>query len=78
VVTAFFEQIVQLHGVLASIVSDRDPVFTSTVWREIFRLCGMTLCTSSSFRPQMDGQSEVTNRIITVYLRYLANDHPKS
>jgi hypothetical protein len=51
VVAAFFEQIVRLHGVLVSIVSDRDPVFTSTVWREIFRLCGTALCTSSTFRP---------------------------
>jgi hypothetical protein len=78
VATAFFEHIVKLHGVLASIVSDRDPIFTSTVWRELFRLCGTTLRMSSAFRPQIDGQSEVTNRIITVYLRCLADDHPKS
>jgi hypothetical protein len=78
VAAAFFEQIVRLHGVLASIVSDRDPVFTSTVWREIFCLCGTTLCTSFVFRLQTDGQSEVMNQIITIYLRCLAGDHPKS
>jgi hypothetical protein len=50
VAAAFFEQIVWLHGILASIVSDRDPVFTNTVWREIFCLCGMTLQTSSAFQ----------------------------
>jgi hypothetical protein len=54
-VSAFFEQIVRLHGVSASFVSDRDPIFTSTMWRELFRLCGMTFRTSSAFRPQTDG-----------------------
>jgi hypothetical protein len=40
VAAAFFEQIVRLHGVPASTVSDRDPVFTSTMWKELFHLCG--------------------------------------
>ena len=37
----FFEGIVRLHGFPASIVSDRDPVFTGHVWRDIFRLAGV-------------------------------------
>jgi transposase InsO family protein len=78
VASAFFKNIVRLHGNPASVVSDRDPIFTSTVWQELFRLYGTTLRTSSAFRPQTDGQSEVTNRIITVYLRCLAGDRPKS
>jgi hypothetical protein len=35
------------------------------------------LRTSSTFHPQTDEQSEVMNRIITVYLRCLADDHPR-
>jgi hypothetical protein len=51
-------------------------VFTSTVWRELFRLSGTQLRMSSVFHPQTDGQSEVTNCIIMVYLHCLAGDRP--
>lgn len=78
VAQAFFDQIVRLHGLPHSIVSDRDPVFTSNFWQELFRLLGSELRLSSTFHPQTDGQSEVTNRIITVYLRCLAGDRPKT
>jgi hypothetical protein len=75
---AFFDNIVCLHGFPSSIVSDRDLVFTSRLWIELFRLSGTRLCVSSAFHPQTDGQSEVTNKIITIYLRCLAGDRPHS
>jgi hypothetical protein len=75
---AFFDNIVRLHGFPSSIVSDRDPVFTSHLWTELFRLSGTRLCVSSAFHPQMDGQSKVTNKIITIYLRCLEGDRPRS
>ncbi|KAF0903198.1 hypothetical protein E2562_025770 [Oryza meyeriana var. granulata] len=40
---AFFADIVRLHGVPQSIVSDRDPVFTSAFWQELMRLTGTKL-----------------------------------
>jgi len=43
VAKAFFEGIVRLHGFPSSIVSDRDPVFTGNVWRDLFRLAGVKL-----------------------------------
>jgi hypothetical protein len=33
---AFFDTIVLIHGVPQSIVSDRDPVFTSVLWKGLF------------------------------------------
>jgi hypothetical protein len=68
VAKAFFDHIVRHHGIPCSIVSDRDPVFTSTFWTELFTRIGVKLQMSSAFHPQFDGQSEVTNRIILMYL----------
>ena len=65
----FFDNIVRLHGFLMSIVSDLDPVFTSNVWTELFRLAGVKLQLCSAFHPQIDRQTEVVNRIIGMYLR---------
>ena len=58
VARAFFAEIVRLHGIPATIVSDCDPVFTSEFWRELFRLAGVKLQMTSAFHPQSDGQSE--------------------
>jgi hypothetical protein len=78
VAKAFFEEIVRLHGIPCSIVSDRDMVFTSLFWTELFRLAGVKLLLSSAFHPQTDGQSEVVNKVIVMYLRCLAGDRPKT
>ncbi|KAJ4786652.1 polyprotein [Rhynchospora pubera] len=78
VALVFYESIVKLHGVPQSIVSDRDPVFTSKFWQELFRLQGVHLKLSSAFHPQTDGQTEVVNRTIEMYLRCLACDRPRT
>ena len=78
VAKAFFEGIVRLHGFPSSIVSDRDPVFTGNVWRDLFRLAGVKLRMSTAFHPQTDGQSEVVNRTIAMYLRCFSGDRPRS
>jgi hypothetical protein len=78
VAKAFFDHIVQLHGMPSSITSDHDPVFTSTFWKELFHLTSVTLRLSLAVQPQKDGQSEVANRTIAMYLRCLAGDRPHS
>ncbi|KAF0899228.1 hypothetical protein E2562_015574 [Oryza meyeriana var. granulata] len=62
VAQAFFTDIVRLHGMPQSMVSDRDPVFTSTFWRELMRLMGTKLHMTTAFHPQSDGQTEAANR----------------
>lgn len=52
-------------------------MFTSTFWRELFKLAGVKLQMTSAFHPQSDGQSEATNKIIAMYLRCLIGDRPR-
>ncbi|XP_071678585.1 uncharacterized protein [Lolium perenne] len=78
VARAFFDGIVRLHGFPSSIVSDRDPVFTGHVWRDLFGLAGMKLQMSTAFHPQTDGQSEVVNKIIAMYLHCITGDRPRA
>ena len=75
---AFFNNIVQLHGFSTSIVSDRDPMFTGHVWRDLFHMAGVKLQMSTAFHPQTDGQSEVVKKVIMMYLRCVTGDHPRS
>ena len=77
VARAFFDNIVRLHGFPCSIVSDRDPVFTGNIWRDLFKMAGVQLRMSTAFHPQTDGQSEAVNKAITMYLRCLTGDRPR-
>lgn len=76
VATAFLDSVVKLHGVPASIVSDRDRVFTSHFWRQLFKAVGTKLSYSTAYHPQTDGQSERVNQCLEQYLRCAAHDSP--
>jgi hypothetical protein len=76
VARAFFNGVVRLHGFPSSIVSDRDPMFTGHVWRDLFKMAGVTLRMSTAFHPQTDGQSEVVNKVIAMYLHCVTGDRP--
>ena len=65
----FISEIVRLHGVSISIVSDRDPRFTSHFWHSFQEALGIELHISSAYHPQSDGQSERTIQTLEDMLR---------
>ena len=65
----FMKQIFCLHGIPKVIISDRDPKFTSNFWKSLFKGMNTTLNFSTSFHPQMDGQTETVNQILEDMLR---------
>ncbi|CAL2250755.1 unnamed protein product [Prunus armeniaca] len=65
----FVDEIVRLHGAPVSIVSDRDPRFTSRFWRCLQEAMGTRLLFSTAFHPQTDGQSERTIQTLEDMLR---------
>jgi len=52
----FLNQVYKLYGLPKAIISDRDRVFTSAVWQQLFKLSDTKLMMSSSYHPQTDGK----------------------
>ena len=73
----FLKEIVRLHGIPESIMSDRDVKFTSKFWKELHQLLGTKLLMSMAFHPQMVGATKRANRSITQVLRTLICNNQK-
>ena len=65
----YIQEIVRLHGVPVSIVSDWDPKFTANFWKSFQRAMRTQLVISTSFHLQTDGQSERTIQTLEDMLR---------
>jgi hypothetical protein len=71
----FFKEVVRLHGLPRSIVSDRDKNFLGHFWRTLWKKLGNNLLFSSSYHPQTDGQTKVVSRSLRDLPRSLVAEH---
>ena len=76
VATLFVQNVLKLHGLSTSIVSDWDLVFIARFWVKLFKLQGVQLAISSTYHPQSDEQTEVVNKSLKHYLRSFLAKRP--
>ncbi|GKD60286.1 retrotransposon-related protein [Tanacetum coccineum] len=73
----FIDGLPATKGLPKVIVNDRDKVFLSKFWQELFKLLDVSLHMSTTYHPQSDGQTEVLNRCLEGYLRCMTRERPK-
>jgi hypothetical protein len=69
----FLKEIIRLHGLPSSIVSDRGSIFVSQFWSGLMKLLGIEQKLSTAYHPQTDGQTERLNSVLEQYLRCYTN-----
>lgn len=74
VAVVFVKEVVQLHGYLRNIVSDRDKIFTSLFWEGLFHSLATQLRRSTTYHLQTNDQPEVVNWGLETYLRCFAGN----
>lgn len=76
VAQAYIDNVFKLHSMPEAIVSDRDKVFTSHFWQNLFKLSKTELRMSTAYHPQTDGQTERVNQCMETYLRCFISSCP--
>jgi transposase InsO family protein len=54
----YLDQIIRLHGVPKTIISDRGAQFIARFWEQLQSSLGTKQIRSSAYHPQKDGQTE--------------------
>jgi len=70
----FLHQVWKLHGLPKYVVSDRGPQFVARFTRELYRLLGIKLASSTAWHPQTNGQTEHVNQELDQYLQLFVNE----
>nr|GFA52488.1 putative reverse transcriptase domain-containing protein [Tanacetum cinerariifolium] len=65
----YLKEVVTKHGIHISIIYDRDPRFSSNLWKSLQKDLGTNLDMSIAYHPETDGQSERTIQTLEDMLR---------
>jgi hypothetical protein len=77
IIFLFVKDMVRLHGILESILSDGEPLFVSIFWKEVFKLTGNNFEDVISLSPS-DGQFKMVNHCLEAYLCCFVLEQPKT
>jgi len=70
----FLHHVWKLHGLPKRVVSDRGPQFVASFTKELYRLLGIRLSSSTAWHPQTDGQTEHVNQELDQFLCLFVNE----
>jgi transposase InsO family protein len=70
----YLDQIIRLHGVPKTIISDRGAPFIARFWEQLQYALGTKLIRSSAYHPQTDGQTERINQILEERINQILED----
>jgi len=70
----FLYYVWKLHGLPKRVVSDRGSQFVALFTKELYRLLGIQISSSTAWHPQMDGQTECVNQELDQFLRLFVNE----
>ena len=71
----YTKEVVHLHGIPETVVSDQDTKFNLEFWKELSKVLGQQLLMSAAYHPQTDGTSERTIQTMSQILRAVVNNY---
>ncbi len=70
----YLQHIWKLHGLPQKVISDRGPQFIAAFMKELFRLLGIEVASSTAYHPQTNGQTKRVNQELEQYLWLFVNE----
>jgi hypothetical protein len=58
----FIDNLIKLHGKPIAIVTDRDIIFISKLWQDLFKSMKISLHYNTAYHPQIDEHTECVNQ----------------
>ncbi|MBW0496986.1 hypothetical protein O181_036701 [Austropuccinia psidii MF-1] len=72
-----YNRVISHKGLFQIIISDRNPKFTSALWKNLHNVFGAKLSFSISYHPQTDGLSEIIIKNLEDMIRIFCSYSPE-